>query len=106
MAERPEPCLDIVFRRDPRAMGRGIALSPASLSAAATAATLVTVLFMLLRRVTRWLALSELDSTEWELVREWDCRVAFRPPDIELVDTEGRWVSGREVCCISWGQTR
>lgn len=54
MADRAEPCLDIVFRREPpTAMGKGMARSPASPSAAATAATLVAELVMLFRRVTR-----------------------------------------------------
>jgi hypothetical protein len=83
MADRAMPCFDIVLRREPMAIGSGIALSPASVKAAATAATLVPVLVMLFLRVTRWFALSEVDSTECELFRECACLEPLRLPELE-----------------------
>jgi hypothetical protein len=93
----------MVLRRDPTAIGSGIAMSPASVRAAATATTLADGLVMLLRRVTRWFALSELDSTECELLRECDCRDEPKLPDDGFTDKDGRWAIGREVGCISCG---
>jgi hypothetical protein len=105
--DRALPYFDIVLRREPTAMGRGIAMSPASVRAAATAATLADGLVMLFRRVTRWLALRELDSTECELFRECDWREELKLPEDGLTtDKDGRWASGREDCCISCGWKR
>lgn len=94
---------DNVFLRALTEMGSGMGLSPASWRAAATAATLALGFVMLLRRVTRWLALRDALRTECELVvREWDCRPPMDSPAVmELEETDGRWVKGREVCCIS-----
>ena len=100
--DRERLFLEAVFRRELTAIGNGIGLSPASWRAAATAATLVPVLVMLFRRVTRWEPLREAPMTEWEPVRECDCRLTESPPDMELEDMDGRCVSGRDVCCISW----
>lgn len=101
MAGRDRPFLDMVFRRELPAMGSAMALSPASVRAAVTAATLVPELVMLLRRVTRWVPLRDPAATECELARECDCRPTDKPPSMELEDMDGRWVSGREACCIS-----
>jgi len=88
--DRALPYLDMVLRRDPTVIGSGIAMSPASVRAAATAATLAEGLVMLFRRVTRWFALRELDSTECELLRECDCREELKLPEDGLTDKEGR----------------
>lgn len=88
--ERALPYFDIVLRREPTVMGRGMAISPASVRAAATAATLAEGLVMLLRRVTRWFALRELDSTECELLRECDWREVLKLPEEALTGKDGR----------------
>ncbi len=63
--------LDIVFRR--AEIGIPIEVSPASLTAATIAATLLAVFEeTLLRRVTLWLGIREPDETEWEWFRPWD----------------------------------
>ncbi len=88
-AERATPRVGYcVLRREygGDGQGRGMAMSPASVRAAATAATLADGFVMLLRRVTRWPALSELDRIECELVRECDCLGAA---DDELIDMDG-----------------
>jgi hypothetical protein len=90
MADRAMPCFDMVLRREPIAMGNGIARSPASVKAAATAATFVPLLVMLFRRVTRWFTLSEVDSTECELFRECACLEPLRLPELEWIDMDGR----------------
>jgi len=101
MAERERPFLDSVFRRELTAMGRGMAMSPDSWRAAATAATLAPVFVMLLRRVMRWAPLRALPRSECELFREWVCRLSVRPPGTDVDEIDGRCVSGREVCWIS-----
>jgi hypothetical protein len=83
------------------AMGSGMAMSPDSWRAAATAATLAPVFVMLLRRVMRWAPLRALPRSECELFREWDCRLSVRPPGTDVDEMDGRCESGREVCCIS-----
>ncbi len=100
MADREAPFLDMVFRRAEMVMGSGIALSPASWRAAATAAAWGAVLVMLLRRVTR-LALTAPTRTEWELLREWDWRLAIKEPAAEVGVTEKRCVSGFDEGWIS-----
>ena len=100
MTDRGAPLLETVFRRVEMAIGSGMALSPASWIAAATAAVLVAVLVMLLRRVTR-LALAGPTRMEWELLRECDCRVAVKEPVVELEDREKRCVSGLDACWSS-----
>lgn len=105
-ADRERPFLDIVLRRALMEMGSGIALSPDSCwRAAVRAATLAPVFVMLFRRVTRWLLLKDPESKEWELVRECGCRAIVRA-GVGLEDTEGRCERGREVCCISWKNSR
>lgn len=107
---REMPDFDTVFRR-PLLMviGRAVALSAPSATTspmtAATAATLAAVFVMLFRRVTRWVALSELPRIEWELFLECDCRPGS-PATFELEDIEGRCVNGLDVCCISWAGQR
>lgn len=70
IADRERPFFDTVFRRELTAIGRGMATSPDSWSAAATAATFAPVFVMLLRRVMRWAPLRALPSSECELFRE------------------------------------
>ncbi len=101
IADRERPFLDMVFRRELTAIGSGVAMSPDSWRAAATAATLAIVFVMLLRRVMRWAPLRALPRSECELFREWDCRLSVRPPGTEVDEMDGRCVSGRVVCCIS-----
>lgn len=102
------PFLDVVLRRALIVTGRGMALSPASLrpAATATAATLAPVMVMLLRRVTRWVGLSDPEETEWELFRECDSRLTNVPPVIELEDIDGRWDNGRGAACVSCSSRR
>jgi hypothetical protein len=97
-ADRLATLLDDTCRRPPPTIGMGA--EPSSLRAAATAATLVTLLVIDFLRVTRLLPLMRPGPTrrEWELVREWDC--LDESPD-EVVDSDGRCVNGREDCCIS-----
>lgn len=92
MADRAAADLDMVPRRELEAIGSGVILSPASVKAAATAATLADVLVMLFRRVTRWVALRAPDKAEWacecELLRECDgsreaARGFVEPVDID-----------------------
>ena len=93
---------DDVLRRAVMAMGSAVDVSPAaSLIAAVMAATLVAVLVMDFRRLTRCVALSEEPSvTECELVRAWACLETR--PEGELIESEGRWsVNGREDACVS-----
>lgn len=99
MAARAAALFEAVFLRELTAMG--VTLSPpTSLIAAAMAAAFAAVFVIDLRRVTRWLALRAPLRMEWELVREWDCRVVS--PEEEAVDREGRcWFNGLVVCCIS-----
>ena len=101
IADRERPALEMVLRRELTAIGRGMAMSPDSWSAAATAATLAPVFVMLLRRVMRWAPLRALPRSECELFRECDCRLSVRPPGTDVDEIDGRCVSGREVCCIS-----
>lgn len=68
------------------------------------AATLAVVFVTDLRRVTRWVGLSEPVRSECELVREWDWRPGI--PKEEAAEMEGRCcINGLEVCCISWKGT-
>lgn len=100
-ADRDRPVLETVFRRALMETGRGIGTSPDSWRAAATAAMLAPVFVMLLRRVTRLVPLRALPMIECELLREWVCRPRARPPGTGLDEMEGRWLNGREVCCVS-----
>lgn len=100
MAARAAALLDMVLRRAPLAMGKAAERSP-SRRTAARAATLVLGLVTDLRRVTRWFALRAPVSSEWELVRAWDCRLG-RPDEGETLDMGERCcVNGLEDCCIS-----
>jgi hypothetical protein len=80
-------------------MGIPKVVSPASLTAATMAATLLAAFEdTLFRRVTLWLVIREPEDTEWEWFREWDLG---REP--EFVDMERRcWLKGLEECWISW----
>jgi hypothetical protein len=98
IADRERPFLDIVFRRELTPMGSGMAMSPDSWNAAATAATLAPVFVMLLRRVMRWAPLRALPRSECELFRECDCRLRVIPPGTEVDEIDGRCESGRVVC--------
>lgn len=71
IADRIAVGLEIVPRRPLMVIGRGVILSPASVRAAATAATLAPEFVMLLRRLTRWEALSAPDKAEWV----WECEL-------------------------------
>lgn len=98
----PAPDLDI--RLPPMLIGKAGTLSfisPIVAAAAAAAATLFALLFeTLLRRATRWEALRGPGIMVWELVREWDCRVAFIP--LRELERDGRCVKGLEVCRMSY----
>jgi hypothetical protein len=64
-----EAFFDMVFRR--AVIGIPVVVSPASLTAATIAATLLAALEdTLFRRVTRWLGIRDPDDTEWEWFRE------------------------------------
>lgn len=99
IAARAAALFDVVLRRELTAIG--VTLSPpTSLIAAAMAAAFAAVFVMDFRRVTRWLALRAPLRMEWELVREWDCRVVS--PEEEADESDGRcWFNGLVVCCIS-----
>lgn len=75
MVDRTMVGFEMVPRRELVVMGRAVIMSPASLRAAATAATLAPELVILLRRVTRW-ALRAPERAEWawvwEFWREWE----------------------------------
>lgn len=58
--------LDIVFLRELEGMGKAREVSPASLTAAATAATLAALADTLFRRVTRCVGLNDPADTESE----------------------------------------
>jgi hypothetical protein len=87
------PVFEVVFLR--AEMGMPIDVSPASLTAATIAATLLTVFDVtLFRRVTLWLGTRDPDDTECEWFRAWDCR--GREP--EWADVDRRcWLRGREM---------
>jgi hypothetical protein len=87
------PGFDIVFLR--AEMGTPRDASPASLTAATIAATLLTVFDVtLFLRVTLWFGMRDPDDTEWEWFRAWDCR--GREPKCADVDRRC-WLRGREV---------
>jgi hypothetical protein len=62
---------DMVWRRELLAMGRA-GVASTSRRAAVNALTLAPTFVTDLRRVTRWLALRELERRDEEPVREWD----------------------------------
>lgn len=62
-------CLDMVCRRELLAIGRAGVASP-SRRATVSAATLAPTLVTDLRRVTRWVLLRDVESSEDELWRE------------------------------------
>jgi hypothetical protein len=95
-ADLAEAFFDIVFRR--LVIGMPKVVSPASLTAATMAATLLAFEDTLFRRVTLWLVIREPEDTECEWFREWDLG---REP--EYVDIDRRcWLRGLEECWISW----
>ncbi len=92
-ADLADELFDIVFRR--WEIGIPKDPSPASLTAATIAATLLAVFEdTLFRRVTRWFGMREPEDTEWEWFRE--CDLGREP---ECVDIERRfWLMGLEEC--------
>ncbi len=83
-ADLADVFFDMVFRR--LVIGIPEEVSPASLTAATMAATLLAVFEVtLFRRDTRWFVIRDPEDTEWEWFREWDFG---REP--ECVDMERR----------------
>lgn len=100
-----DPLETVCLREDCVVMGRTDDRS-LSRSTAARALTLAAGLVTDLRRVTRWLGLRELVSSEWE---EWElARVWVLPVRVVVEDPErdGRCVNGLEDCCGSYRRQR